>query len=332
MSGSEDDSIRLSSYIEDDKGVQIVKEYLHTYNDQEDFTVEERTSKEKLKSLIKEYDNLKTSLDIDNNDYRVHFDREAEYLSDDVVNSMAQLIEKISDNDIGFYYSGIFWCKPNDYCGWHTNSDSPGERIYFVWAEEDNKSFFRYKDTDTGEIITKWEKKGWQINRFKIPIEDEKLFWHCVGSYTNRFSIGFNQPDRFHGIHFAGIDDKYGDWRISDNDLYLNLKDIEHLLKKEKLKNININDIAWKGRYLSKSKKGKNCICCGGKRYINSKIEIPGVLIKNLPKQYNKYNKKYRMIDGKHRIEKIKYNNIYNSKFYVLEFDEIKKYFKFISK
>jgi len=100
------------------------------------------------------------------------------------------LINKTFNNE--YDYSGIFWYPVNGFCGWHTNSDAPGERIYVVWNEEDNKSFLRYKDIETGEIVTKWEKRGWQVNRFTIGSAD-KPFWHCIGTYTNRLSFGFRE-------------------------------------------------------------------------------------------------------------------------------------------
>ena len=56
--------------------------------------------------------------------------------------------------------------------------------IFFVNDGEKEKTFI-YRDLDTGKIITEWEKRGWQVHRFEPPI------WHCVGSYTNRVSIGF---------------------------------------------------------------------------------------------------------------------------------------------
>ena len=93
--------------------------------------------------------------------------------------------------EVGYEYgirvkpSGLFWMPPNGYCGWHTNSNHLGERFYLVWVNEDNKSFFRYENPNTGEIVTKWEKKGWQLNRFHPPQ------WHCVASWTDRISIGF---------------------------------------------------------------------------------------------------------------------------------------------
>jgi hypothetical protein len=87
-------------------------------------------------------------------------------------------------------YSGFFWYPPDAFCGWHTNNNCEGERIYFAWAAEDKKSFFRYKDPETGEIITDWDKKGWQHRKFVVS--KNKPFWHCVGSKTNRISIGLN--------------------------------------------------------------------------------------------------------------------------------------------
>lgn len=98
--------------------------------------------------------------------------------------------EDVDDNE-GFFRSGYFWYPANSWCGWHTNSDWSGERVYIVHAAEDNKSFFRWMDPKTGEIKTKWEKKGWQIHKFEIP--KDELLWHCVGSYTNRISFGSRQ-------------------------------------------------------------------------------------------------------------------------------------------
>jgi len=90
--------------------------------------------------------------------------------------------------------SGFFKYPPNAYCGWHTNSNTntrKPNRIYLIWAQEDNKSFFRYQDNTTGEIKTNYDIKGWQIKKFKLSSSKESLYWHCVGSQTNRVSLGF---------------------------------------------------------------------------------------------------------------------------------------------
>jgi hypothetical protein len=91
--------------------------------------------------------------------------------------------------------TGLYWYPRGGYCGWHTNSDAQnnnrtGKRIYLVWAQDESKSFFRYKDRESGAIITNWDKKGWQVKEFNLTKEDP--LWHCVGSKTNRISIGFN--------------------------------------------------------------------------------------------------------------------------------------------
>lgn len=85
--------------------------------------------------------------------------------------------------------SGFYWYPYGGYCGWHTNNNAEGERIYLVWAQDEGKSFFRYQNPETEEIVTSWDKAGWQLKRFTIS--KEKTLWHCVGSKTNRISIGF---------------------------------------------------------------------------------------------------------------------------------------------
>ena len=84
--------------------------------------------------------------------------------------------------------SGHFWYPKGSYMGWHTNSRAPGWRIYINFAEEPDKSFFRYRDPETGEIITSWDNQ-WNLRVFRITAR--KPIWHCVHSDTNRFSLGY---------------------------------------------------------------------------------------------------------------------------------------------
>jgi hypothetical protein len=84
--------------------------------------------------------------------------------------------------------SGHFWYPPGAYMAWHTNSGAPGLRMYISHAEEPGKSFFRYRDPDTKEIITSMDNE-WNIRIFEI--RSDKLLWHAVYSDTNRFSLGY---------------------------------------------------------------------------------------------------------------------------------------------
>ena len=94
----------------------------------------------------------------------------------------------------GFNYdhpSGCFWYPPTGYMSWHTNADNGGYRVYANWVPEDNKSFIRLRDPNTGNIITSWDKKGWQFRMFLCKEEPaEDVTWHCIYSDTNRLSLG----------------------------------------------------------------------------------------------------------------------------------------------
>tara|TARA_B100001093_G_scaffold152047_1_gene144805 strand:+ start:1543 stop:2136 length:594 start_codon:yes stop_codon:yes gene_type:complete len=144
-------------------------------------------SKENLDTIIDRYGDTASAKHIPGNDNRITFDRRIEnfdYL-EDVTNAIAMSmdIELISS-------SGLFWYPPGGYCGWHTNNNREGERLYLAWAYESNKSFFRKWDSEKNEIITEWDKEGLNIHRFTVSKENP--CWHCVGSHTNRFSLGFN--------------------------------------------------------------------------------------------------------------------------------------------
>lgn len=84
--------------------------------------------------------------------------------------------------------SGHLWYPPGAYMGWHTNSRVPGWRIYVNYAEQEGKSFFRYRDPDTKNIIT-LNDRHWNIRIFKIS--RDRPLWHSVYSETNRFSMGY---------------------------------------------------------------------------------------------------------------------------------------------
>ena len=211
------------------------------------------------------------------------------------------------------YCSGIFIYPPGGYCGWHTNSDTQGERIYISWCKEGEKSFFRYIDTDTDEMITKYEKQGWNINRFQII--PQVPLWHCVYSDTVRFSIGFLPRTKKHA---CVITSKVGDWRVGETDSYLNLDNISHLLTDDRIETLQLSEIAWKGDTLDFDQLGENCYCCGGERYIRGvDLDFPPIVVRNAP---NPSGKKYRMIDGKHRMMKMKELGLAHATFYVLDY------------
>ena len=85
-------------------------------------------------------------------------------------------------------FSGKIWYRPGNCMSWHTNRDQSDSRLYLTYVTEDDKSFFRYQDPDTGEIITDLDKTGWQARIFDLGAE--KPLWHCVCADTERLSLG----------------------------------------------------------------------------------------------------------------------------------------------
>jgi len=95
------------------------------------------------------------------------------------------------------------------------------------------------------------------------------------------------------------------------------------LLPDKKLKNIKLDDIAWKGKDLYPKKSGNNCYCCRGRKYRNCDVKYPLIIAKNAS---NPFNDKYRMIDGRHRIQKLLLNGYVESLCYVFDYVELKPF------
>ena len=106
-----------------------------------------------------------------------------------IIDHVLPLVIKMCDNK-NIIPSGWFYYPPTGYMGWHTNSNIPSTRLYVTYSSEENKSFFRYFNNETKEIITDYDDKGITIRKFKIP-SDPPDFWHCVGSNCDRVSFGF---------------------------------------------------------------------------------------------------------------------------------------------
>ena len=107
------------------------------------------------------------------------------------------------------------------------------------------------------------------------------------------------------GWHFCEGNYHGLDWRVHpDYDLVLKLEDIEHLLTSERLQSIKHKEICWRNSGLGKG------------RYKKCDISIPGIVATN---SRNPDNLKYRMIDGRHRMAKMKSKDITESLFYIID-------------
>jgi len=86
------------------------------------------------------------------------------------------------------FQSGRHLYPRNGYMGWHTNSNVPGFRLYLSHVEAGNLSCFRYRDPDSGKVLSDWDESGWNFRCFRTDLAP---FWHSVLSQTDRISLGY---------------------------------------------------------------------------------------------------------------------------------------------
>jgi hypothetical protein len=91
--------------------------------------------------------------------------------------------------DLSVRVSGHFLYPPGSFMGWHTNSRVPGWRLYLNHAEEPDRSFLRYRDPDSGAIVTSWDRV-FCCRLFRI--DPSRPLWHAIRSETFRYSLGYN--------------------------------------------------------------------------------------------------------------------------------------------
>tara|TARA_Y100000592_G_C5304412_1_gene237013 strand:- start:31 stop:642 length:612 start_codon:yes stop_codon:yes gene_type:complete len=174
-------------------GLKPVNGFSHIAEDLEDVLSEDRLKK------IKSKGDLTNARKLKGNDNRFNYDTGCNGCGNhpwrshkstlDILRNLGVCVANEVNNEV--HFSGFYWYPYGGYCGWHTNSNSRKykNRAYLIWSQDEGKSFFRYEDRNSKEVVTKPDKKGWQLNKFTLS--DENLFWHCVGSKTNRISIGF---------------------------------------------------------------------------------------------------------------------------------------------
>ena len=123
----------------------------------------------------------------------------------------------------------------------------------------------------------------------------------------------------------------WGDWTIpelgSDPDLKyrgIDLRRLTPLLTEDRVQEIDFDDIQWFGFDMPSRLTGFNCVCCGGERTRDANLNYLGVLMDGTT-TYS--GRRYRCMDGRHRIEKQRSMGLTKSKFYVFNFDELKDYY-----
>ena len=132
--------------------------------------------------------------------------------------------------------------------------------------------------------------------------------------------MNYNNPRFFYS-------DFYGNWEFEN--FKLKTLDLEYIydcmLTDDRLKTVKHTEIAWRGKHHFPYNVGKDCLCCEGQAYLKCDPSVPGIIAYNCP---NPYDNKYRMLDGRHRIMRLIFKGVTESKFYVFDFNEIKHFMR----
>ena len=151
----------------------------------------------------------------------------------------------------------------------------------------------------------------------QIPENGENGYFIIDGLMITRLGVG----DQY---TFFEIDEVYGDWTLDGKEYYLNIKDLLPILNDENgFHRVKLDDIAWKGFDLDMSFRADNCFCCNGNRFRDCNSTIPGILLEGTS---NPGGRKYRCLDGKHRIEALLSYEQTHGIFYILNMDHINEY------
>ena len=150
-----------------------------------------------------------------------------------------------------------------------------------------------------------------------IPKNGENGYFIIDGLMITRLGVG----DQY---TFFEIDEVYGDWTLDGKEYYLNIKDLLPILNDENgFHRVKLDDIAWKGFDLDMSFRADNCFCCNGNRFRDCNPTMPGILLEGT---LNPGGRKYRCLDGKHRIEALLSYEQTIGTFYILNMDHIRYY------
>ena len=147
--------------------------------------------------------------------------------------------------------------------------------------------------------------------------------------YETKYPIEDFYPLKdFNGNDDNHVTDAYdritGRWTLPSDREILQLRGLVKLCTKDRIQTVNISDISGHGLDLPARLLGKTCACCNGERFVTSDMSKPIFLIEGLDDPY--LGRRYRNMDGKHRIAKrlyFGYTTVYG---YVFHIDEILPY------
>jgi len=107
---------------------------------------------------------------------------------------------------------------------------------------------------------------------------------------------------------------------------FLRMRRLNWMRNPDRLLNIDISDIQWSQNEkfgVTIEKDGMYCPCCEGARVFYAEIAYPGLLLDGIT---TISGKRYKALDGSHRIQKLLYYGYTTAPCYVYHIDEVLNY------
>ena len=111
----------------------------------------------------------------------------SEHLSNRMIARVSSFYREHHGDFESLQFSGGGLYPKCGYMGWHTNSCTPGVRLYFSKVLC-GSAHFGFED-ENGAIQKLSDESFWKVRAFDI--NSEKRFWHYVYSEGDRYSLGF---------------------------------------------------------------------------------------------------------------------------------------------
>lgn len=93
--------------------------------------------------------------------------------------------------EIGANANALFnYYPPGGFVGWHNNWNAAAHQILFTWSETGD-GFFKYQDTETGDIIKLEDRPGWQARHYRFEREEEERCWHAAYTACKRITLAY---------------------------------------------------------------------------------------------------------------------------------------------
>ena len=166
--------------------------------------------------------------------------------------------------------------------------------------------FSQYPELTPGDVYCVDEVNG-----------DHIRLWGFEGSYDRPLFSCYDP--RFCFEHY---DKSRGDFEIPGlENTRLRLRRI-NWMKEGRVQDIDISDIHYKNM---DNEDNMRCPCCGGSRVVSSNMKEPGIVVDGTE---TISGRRYRSMDGSHRLQKMLYYGYKTAPVYVFHIDEIRNYYE----